>query len=77
MNDLTKNNLLIFLEVINLKSLINFTLRVSSNFQAPNDYKSDYSPVHFKFPFPDDFVIKKSLLYMDGNLYDYLKKNQG
>ena len=72
-----ENNKPFITSKINLKSLINFTLRVSSNFQAPNDYKSDYTPVHFKFPFPDDFVIKKSLLYMDGNLYDYLKKNQG
>ena len=52
---------------INVKSLINFTLRVSSNLEAPKGYQSDYAPFHYQLPFPDNFIMKKSFLYMDGN----------
>jgi len=61
------NNKPLISHSINIKSLINFTLRVSSNLEAPKGYYNlDQLPHHFNLPFPDDYVMKKSILYMGG-----------
>ncbi len=62
------NNKPLISHSINIKSLINFTLRISSNLEAPKGYYNlDQLPHHFNLPFPDDYVMKKSILYMGGN----------
>ena len=61
------NNKQLITHSINIKSLINFTIRISSNLEAPKGYYNlDQLPQHYNLPFPDDYVMKKSLLYIGG-----------